>query len=260
MTLIRGPLGKAEHPLGDDVALDLVAAAVQGVGAGEEEEVLPAIELVRLASGRQRVGARDLHRQLAQPPVPARPDQLGDVVGPGGRLGERPDGVDAHDLELGALRGEPVADDRVVEGAVAAGELDQVVELALEPDLLAEHRDAALEPEQRHRDLPAVARLADDHRRGRAGAGEEDLVELRAAGDLLDRADVDAVLVERHQEERQAVVPRRAELGAGDHEDPVGLVRPRGPDLLAVDRPPSSPSSTARVLTAARSEPAPGSE
>ncbi len=33
------------------------------------------------------------------------------------------------------------------------------------------------------------------------------------------------------------MVARRAGLGAGDHEDPVGLLRPRRPHLLAVDDP-----------------------
>ena len=54
---------------------------------------------------------------------------------------------------------------------------------------------------------------------------------------LLDRADVDALLVERHQEERQAVVARRSGFGSGDDEDPVGLLRPGRPHLLAVDHP-----------------------
>ena len=35
---------QAEHPLGDDVALDLVGAAVDGVGAGEQEQPLPLVE------------------------------------------------------------------------------------------------------------------------------------------------------------------------------------------------------------------------
>ncbi len=124
-------------------------------------------------------GTADLHGELAEAAVPVGPDELGDVVGAGRGLGQRADRVDAHDLELGAVLGEAVAQHRVVERAVAAGELDQVVELALEADLLAEHRDAALEAEQRHRDLPAVAGLAEDHRLVRTGTGEEDLVELR---------------------------------------------------------------------------------
>ena len=38
--------GQAEHPLGQDGALDLVAAAVDRVRAREEEEPLPAVQLV----------------------------------------------------------------------------------------------------------------------------------------------------------------------------------------------------------------------
>ena len=102
------------------------------------------------------------------------------------------------------------------------GQRDHPVELAGEADLLAQGRDAALEAEQPHRHPPALARLADDQVGGGAGAGEEDLVELRAAGELLDRPDLDAVLVHRHQQERQPVVPLGAGLGAGDDEAPVG--------------------------------------
>ena len=92
-------------------------------------------------------------------------------------------------------------------------------------------------PSSRHRDPPAVAGLADDQVGGGPGAGEEHLVELRAAGQLLDRPDLDAVLVDRDQQERQPVVPLGAGLGARDDEEPLAELRVGRPDLLAVDHP-----------------------
>ena len=118
-----------------------------------------------------------------------------------------------------------------------AGELEHVVELALEAHLLRERRHAALEPEQTHRDAPAVVDLADDERRLGAGVVEEHLVELTAARGLHDGSHLDAGLLHRHQQERQALVARRLRVGARDHEAPVRHVRQRRPHLLAVHHP-----------------------
>ena len=115
--------------------------------------------------------------------------------------------------------------------------VDDAVELPPEPDLLAERRDAALEPEGRHRHPPAVAGLADHERRIGARVVEEHLVELRGPGDLLDRPDLDARLVHRHQQVGQPVVPGGPGFGAGDDEAPVGQMCQRGPDFLPGDRP-----------------------
>ena len=139
--------------------------------------------------------------------MPVRPDQLEDRRPPPASSDDEPaQRLEAHHLELDLEPGQPVAQHRVVDRAVLLGEVDDAVELAGEADDLGEHRDAALEAEQRHRDLPALAGLADHQVGGGAGAGEEDLVELGAAGQLLDRPDLDAVLVERHQQERQPAV------------------------------------------------------
>ena len=70
-----------------------------------------------------------------------------------------------------------------------------------------------------------------------ARAVEEDLVELRRAGELHDRPDLDARLLHRHEQVGQPVVPLGAGFGAREHEAPVGQVCQRGPDLLAGDRP-----------------------
>ena len=51
---------------------------------------------------------------------------------------------------------------------------------------------AALVQQRRHRDLPAAADLAEQVLAAARDVREEDLVELRLAGDLPQRADLDA--------------------------------------------------------------------
>src|SRR4051812_20379748 len=126
---------------------------------------------------------------------------------------------------------------RVVDGAGLARYVDDVIELAAESDLLAQRRDPALEPERRHRHPPAVARGADDVVGSSPGAVEEDLVELRRAGDLHDRPDVDAGLLHRHEQVGQPGMLRGFRVAAGQHEAPVGDVRQRCPHLLPGDDP-----------------------
>ena len=68
--------------------------------------------------------------------------------------------------------------------------------------------------------------------------GEEHLVELRGAGDLRDRAQLHTGLVDRAEDEADALVLLLAAgVGAAHHEDPVGDVPEAGPDLLTVDHP-----------------------
>src|SRR5439155_3648229 len=75
---------KAKHTLADDVALDLGGAALDGVGAGAEEGVLPEPlgDRPRAALHDLRVRSLDLHGQLLQPLVALHPHHLA-----GGGLG-----------------------------------------------------------------------------------------------------------------------------------------------------------------------------
>jgi hypothetical protein len=56
-------------------------------------------------------------------------------------------------------------------------------------------------------------------------------------GDLHDRPDLDAGLLHRHEEVRQAFVLRRVTIGTAQHEDPLRPVRERRPHLLSVEHP-----------------------
>ena len=127
----------------------------------------------------------------------------------------------AHHGELDAGAFEVGGDRRLVQCPVGLGDLDEVVEFAREADLLSQRGDTALELQQPHRHGPASAGLADDEIRVGHRVVEEDLIELRGAGELLDRADRDARLIERHEQERQSGVALRARLAARDDEGPL---------------------------------------
>ena len=205
-----GALGlarQAEHPLGQDVALHLVAAAVDRVGAREQEEPLPLVEVVRRA--RRRSGPSAPSTSMATSPsrlCQSRPDQLEDrrrspagrrvlAAGDAGQAAQR---GEPHDLELGleatpAGRAARRRRSRRSCGATATRPSSS----RAKSTSWARIETPRSKPSSPIATRPALAGLADDQVGVGARAGEEDLVELRAAGQLLDRADLDAVLVER---------------------------------------------------------------
>ena len=88
---------------------------------------------------------------------------------------------------------------------------------------------------RRHGDLPAAADLAEQVVAGHLDVVEEDLVELGVAGDLPQRAHLDAVSVHVDDHVGEALVPLGVGVRAADQDAEVGDVRVRRPDLLAVD-------------------------
>ncbi len=63
-----GPFGfarQSEHPLTDDVALDLVRAPVDGLGPAEEEGALPVVELAVGPGDDLAAQSADVHGQLS---------------------------------------------------------------------------------------------------------------------------------------------------------------------------------------------------
>ena len=93
---------------------------------------------------------------------------------------------------------------------------------------------AALVQERRHRHLPAVALVAQAVLDRHLNIAEEDLVELRLAGDLAQRPHLDAGRVHVDDEVRQVPVARRLGVALRDEDAEVGDVRERRPHLLAV--------------------------
>ena len=152
--------------------------------------------------------------------------------------GERAQAVDLHDLDLrpgvgpgpGALSGSSIL-------PLALAIVDDDLQLLLEAAVAGGGRRAPLEAEGGHGHLPAVVDPADHVLLRAAGVGEEDLVELGRAVDLLDRADLDARLLHGAEQVGDALVLRCVRVGAGQHEDVVGENGLGGPDLLAVDDP-----------------------
>ena len=146
--------------------------------------------------------------------------------------GEQPDRLGAH-VQVGEL----VGDERVLEQPALGRGGEQVVELLAQPHLQREAQPGALVHQRRQRDLPAVADAADDVRVGDPRLLDEELVELRLAGDLAQRADLDGLLLHVHQEVGQALVLGGLAVGARDEHAPLRVLGAAGPDLLAGDDP-----------------------
>ena len=93
-----------------------------------------------------------------------------------------------------------------------------------------------------------------------ADIGEEHLVEVRRPGHLPDWSDFDTGCFHVKNEKRQARVFHRIRIGAGDQDSVIAVMRARVPDLLCPFDTHASPSFSARVRSAARSDPPPGFE
>ena len=151
---------------------------------------------------------------------------------------QQPVVVELQDAQPAPRPGQPLAHEWIAIDAAGAGEVEQGAHLSLEQRLEREHRRAGpLVAERAHHDLPSAVDVAHHVVRCGAGAVEEHFAELEAAGHVADRADIDAVLVARHEQHRDAAVLRCIRVGATECVQPVGVVAERGPDLLPGDDP-----------------------
>src|SRR5437764_3653467 len=242
--------GETEHPLAEDVLVDLGRTPFDGVRpaaehpshlagergpvvarqrregltvqaeqlAGQELDALVELTLMDLADG--ALGAR----RTAGPPVGAHP-----LVGP------------VADPLLAVEVGDPLTDDGIGCATRPCPELHHVVD-AEAADAIdaagARPRDHLPLTRQRGAgDPPTFARPADAVVVGHASPVEEDLVEVDLAAEMAEGPDGHARLVHVEQEVRDALALRGERVGACEEHGPVGAVRPRGPDLLARDRP-----------------------
>src|ERR1700760_817366 len=160
--------GQAQGALADDVALDLAGPGVDGAAPAGQEHTLPGTDRVVVAvRPQQGVRALDVHGQLAELLVVLAPEQLGHRGfrprrTARGQRGQRAQAAEAHQLDLGVGPGQPLPDQRVRDLAALAGGLDQLPELALEPEVGHGGAAAALVPEGGHGHPPAVVQATDD--------------------------------------------------------------------------------------------------
>src|SRR5205809_6628027 len=234
-------LGQAEHAFADDVLLDLGGARVDGSRARPQERGRPRaglargrVDLLELLARRHELAPRPqaLERQLVVALLELRVRELGDRRRRAGGLaavqrGEHAQPRVALDLELGVELAQLGADAWVLdERPAVAPELLRGAHELVEGDRVArdapEGVRAALEAERGLRDLPPLVQATDEIAPVGAGVGHEDLGEERGAGDLPERADLDARLAHVEEEARDALVLGRLRVGAGEEDSPVG--------------------------------------
>ena len=117
-------------------------------------------------------------------------------------------------LQLDPLARDPVEQHRVGDVPLLR-ERDQLAHGDVERRGEREPERAALVEQRRHRDLPAVADLAEQVLLRHLDVGEEDLVELGVAGDLHERPHLDAGRVHVDDHVRQVLVARRVGTARG---------------------------------------------
>ena len=224
-----------EHALADHVAQDLLGPA-RGLEPRQVGD-----ELAPVVVG-QPVGAEHVDEQLARRDRGLDRRHLGQrALGAGDaaalQRGQHPVAGEAQGEEvrgdlavavadLLVLRGRRVGEQRLGEAVGAPAEA-----LAAEPD-----RDA-LEHQRRHRDAPAAVDRTDLGARVERDVVEEDLVEVRLAGDLAQRPDRHALGVHRDDEHGQALVLGLLGVGAREQEPERRVLRVRRPHLLAGEAP-----------------------
>jgi hypothetical protein len=127
-----------------------------------------------------------------------------------------------------------VAKDGVFGDTVRAGHVRE--RLALVRAGIAHRRDERpLVLEHRLGHVPPAVGLADEVACGHAHAFEERLAERGRPADEANGPDADAGRAHVDEEETDALVLRRLEIGAHEAEHPVGEVRVRRPDLASID-------------------------
>src|SRR5690606_19917824 len=226
----------AEKLPGGDVALDLVGTGVDrglaqvAVGRGH-------------AGGRKAVHAEDARLQFGDVLLQVRADDLeqrGIEVIPDALL-QSAEHLQVHQLDAGEPRlerGQSPRDGGILEhrSAVAhrgGGQPAQQRELALAEAHAAEVQPLVLE--QVLGAGPAAPFRADEVLDGNPHLVEPDLVDLVVPVEGDDGPDLDTGAAQVHEQEADPVLLARSVGSAHQAEDPVGEMRRRGPDLLAVD-------------------------
>src|SRR5215472_13178114 len=235
---------QAQYALADDVALDLAGAAGDRVLPGAEHAVVPA-RRIRHCFRRcidRRVGAEQGRREIGNAQRQLRTEQFEDRAFGARRLAAQPTGQATQPCHLqgfdvnGELR-QLLADVALVPGRLlAAWEL--FCELGEPRDLrgmIAPTGAAALEHQRRDRDLPAPVQRAYEVFFRDGYILEKHLVEVAVAVEQHERPHRDPRRFHVDKQVADAVMLRRAGVGAHQQEAPVCEMRSRGPYFLSVD-------------------------
>src|SRR5215207_4665729 len=243
---MNGLPGGEEGAVGDDVLLHLGGAGADRRVALERVQARPraAVDGIGAALGEQPRRSEQVDRQLGErlsqvAPLQLRQRDLGPVLLALDDLGQRPVVEELRVLDVRERPGDALTDLGIAQrvGVGGLGGRDHRAQVRRHRDREPGGADA-LVPERAHRDLPALAFLAEPTVGRDAGVGEPHLVEELVAGDVADRAAFDPRRVHIDDERGDALV-----LGAAldclrvrpqQEQAPVGEMRRRDPDLLAI--------------------------
>src|SRR4051812_8706522 len=235
---------QAEDTLADDVALDLRRAA--GDRARERPQVLrdpgagaPAHRSFPVEV--DAVVAERFHAREVQPLLGLAAEQLEQRVLDGllapCELGEAAVAHELHGLAVDVQRCHHVAEAAVALQAELLAELHQLGHAVLDVAGVADPEHAPFVAQRALRDRPSAVQFAEEVLSGHHHVGEEHLVEVGVlgVGELGQGPAGDARRAHVDHQRTDALVLGRVGIGAHEAKAPVGVVRPRGPDLLAVD-------------------------
>src|SRR5918995_3926130 len=243
---MNGLLAGEEGAVGDDVLLHLGGAGADRRVALERVQARPraAVDGIGAALGEQPRRSEQVDRQLGErlsqvAPLQLRQRDLGPVLLALDDLGQRPVVEELRVLDVRERPGDALTDlgiaQRVRVGGL--GGRDHRAQVRRHRDREPGGADA-LVPERAHRDLPALAFLAEPAVGRDAGVGEPHLVEELVAGDVADRAAFDPRRVHVDDKRGDALVLDaaldRLRVRPQQEQAPVGEMRRRDPDLLAI--------------------------
>ncbi len=175
----------------------------------------------------QRRRTLHVHRQLSQITMPVGPQQFCDgrfsATGSGVDRVESAHRVGAHHAQSDPRAGDLFANVRILVTAIGFRQVDDAWSSRANPiccPSVDTPRSKVSSPPSRS---SSPRRVPPDHQIGIGdGVVEEDLVELRCAGELLNGPNCHTGLIQRDQQEAQPpLVTLGAHLGAADHEAPL---------------------------------------
>ena len=185
----------------------------------------------------------DLHGEIAGVVQDQRAGELADGSPRARRLARGELGAGAHrDERLHRLHGVELHQLLTEDGSIDEPSLGRLLDEPFRPFTVDPSRRAGSDGhpfvhEHGGGHVPAVVEIAEEVIGRDPHVREEDLVEMHAAVDLMDRTYLDSVGVHRYHEHRDSCVLGHVRVGAGDDHAVFAHMRQRRPDLLAVHDP-----------------------